>query len=117
MEDSRQFDPAALARVQRIGGVALVRQLVETFLAHAPTRLDDVRAGSAAGDWAAVGRAAHALRGSAGNLGALGLMDAAGRLETACAAGAGSAELVAALEAAWGGARTHLSGVVEGLET
>jgi HPt (histidine-containing phosphotransfer) domain-containing protein len=116
MGDPGQFDPAALARVQRIGGAGLVRQLVETFLAHAPTRLEAVRAAAGSGDWDAVRRAAHALKGSAGNVGALGLMGAAGRLEAACADATAAAELVPPLEGAWAEAREHLARVVEALE-
>lgn len=117
MSDPVQFDRAALARVQRIGGAGLVRQLVETFLGHAPTRLASVRAAAAGADWAEVGRAAHALKGSAGNVGAMELMAAAGRLEAACAAGAGAAELVPPVEAAWADAREHLRRVVEALDS
>ncbi len=117
MADPVQFDRAALARVQHIGGAGLVRQLVETFVAHAPTRLESVRTAAAGGDWAEVGRAAHALKGSAGNVGALALMAAAGRLEAACAAGEGVPELVPPVEAAWADAREHLRGVVEALDS
>ncbi len=117
MADTLQFDPAALARVQRIGGAGLVRQLVETFLGHVPTRLESVRTATLGGDWAEVGRAAHALKGSAGNVGALALMAAAGRLEAACAAGEATPELVLPVEAAWAEAREHLRRVVEALDS
>ncbi len=117
MAAAGQFDPVALERVGRIGGPDLVRRLVATFLAHAPTRLAAARAGAGADDLEAVGRAAHALRGSAGNLGAIALMDAAARLETACrdARGAEVPALLAELESALAGAREHLQGVVEEL--
>lgn len=118
MEDGGHFDPAALARVQRLGGNGLVRQLVAVFLEHAPTRVSAARAAQASGDLPALARAAHALRGSAGNVGATTLAHAARRLEEAAerADSAATPDLVADLAAAFEAARLHLQQVAEELQ-
>ena len=45
-------------------------ELIELFLRDARPRLADMQAAAAAGDWGKVGAGAHALKGSASNLGA-----------------------------------------------
>jgi two-component system sensor histidine kinase/response regulator len=53
-------------------------ELIELFLRDARPRLADMHAAAAAGDWVKVGAGAHALKGSASNLGAR-------RLSASCA--------------------------------
>ena len=45
-------------------------ELIELFLRDARPRLADMHAAAAAGNWSKVGAGAHALKGSASNLGA-----------------------------------------------
>jgi len=68
------LDRAALERLRRIGGSALVRQMLELFRDGAAQRLAAARAAVAEGDRPALGRAAHALVSSAGNVGAAELL-------------------------------------------
>lgn len=60
------LDGEALARVRRVGQDALLRRMIEMFLEHAPGRLDTALQDAVP---AAVMKAAHSLKSSAGNLG------------------------------------------------
>jgi HPt (histidine-containing phosphotransfer) domain-containing protein len=103
--------------LRRIGGDKLIRELIDLLLEGAPRKLESARTALAAGDAEAVGRAAHDLTSSAGNLGAAELQHAAYALER-CAAD-GPAEdlpgLLEELEAAWGRARDLLAETKGGL--
>ena len=73
--------PAALDRLRRFGGDDLVRELAVIFYETSHQRLADVRAGVAANDRRAVARAAHSLRGSCGQIGAVTAAQLARELE------------------------------------
>lgn len=94
-EPRRVLDPAAFARLERIGGAGLVRRMCETFLGFAPGRRAALEAARGAADWAAAADAAHALKSSAGNVGAERLRELAQRAELA--AGASDQVALAAL--------------------
>jgi HPt (histidine-containing phosphotransfer) domain-containing protein len=97
------LDRSALERLQRIGGSALVRQMLGLFREGAVQRLAAARAAVESGDRPALARAAHALVGSAGNVGAVELMARARSLEEeALADGPDLSGLLAQLEAAYG---------------
>ncbi|MFN8651640.1 MAG: ATP-binding protein [Gemmatimonadales bacterium] len=64
-------------------GLTLVHRLVDLFTADAERQLGDMRAASARGDWALLGRRAHTLKGSSGTLGLAGLAAALGMVEVA----------------------------------
>jgi two-component system sensor histidine kinase/response regulator len=81
MSDKPDLDPTALARLRRVGGEQLVQQLVALFLESTPQRLAVARTGEQQGNREAVIRAMHALKSSAGNVGALRLQDLASHLE------------------------------------
>jgi HPt (histidine-containing phosphotransfer) domain-containing protein len=59
----------------------LLRELIDVFFEDAPERLDAVRRALADRDAGALYRAAHALKGSAGNFGAPNVVGRANRLE------------------------------------
>ncbi len=63
------------------GARALVRKMAELFLADSPGLLARMHEAAAAGDGAALERAAHRMKGSAANLSARRVVAAAGRLE------------------------------------
>ena len=75
----------ALDVIRRIGGQKLLAEMAKAFLESAPQLLGDARAGVGRGDPAAVQAACHALKSSAGQLGAR-------RLSAACARAEGAAE-------------------------
>ncbi|MBK6939687.1 MAG: Hpt domain-containing protein [Planctomycetes bacterium] len=55
------------------GDLSLFHDLTDTYLADSPTRLEAVEAALATNDAGAMERAAHGLRSSSANMGALGL--------------------------------------------
>ena len=68
------FDPSVINDLIDLGpdtGVQLVKDLIELFYAEAPMRLDAMRTGIRSQNPEGVAYAAHAMRGGAGNLGAL----------------------------------------------
>jgi two-component system sensor histidine kinase/response regulator len=71
----------ALERVE--GDVDLLRELVQIFLEDLPERVGEIRAALAARDTQILARAAHSLKGSAANISAIAVSDAARRLEKA----------------------------------
>lgn len=104
-----RVDHEALERLRRVGGSRLIRGMIRTFLETAPERIVAARRALAAADAVGVGQAAHALRSSAGQLGAIGLQELCADVERRAAAGEISAALVDAL-------RLGLAGATEWLE-
>ncbi|MEA2828157.1 MAG: hypothetical protein QOG43_2596 [Actinomycetota bacterium] len=107
------LDPAAIDRlVLAFGheGRGVVAELVATFLAEAPSRLDALRRGVASGDPREVHRAAHTLKSGAATLGASELAAVCREVEALGGAGdvAGAAALVPAVEAGYDLARQAL---------
>lgn len=81
------MDPAALERLNRIGGQGFLVEMVELFLEHAPQRLATANEALAEGDLKTVYRAAHSLKSTAANVGAARLQALAAELEERAAAG------------------------------
>lgn len=63
-------DADALKRLERFGGLKLREELTKLFLQEAPARIASARAAQQAGDVAQVRAMAHALKSSAGQMGA-----------------------------------------------
>ena len=80
------MDTAAVARLQEIGGPALVRTLVRLVLEELPGRLARVEAAVAAHDAAGLAPAAHSLISTTGNFGAFQVSELARRIELAAPA-------------------------------
>ncbi|HSJ23982.1 MAG TPA: Hpt domain-containing protein [Longimicrobiales bacterium] len=90
-------EDAAIERLVRLGGPDLVRQMADLYFQHGPERLDLLRQGVEADDASSVERAAHALKSSAGNLGARRLQRTADMVEALAAEGVIETELIARL--------------------
>lgn len=75
--------PVNLDRLSEItmGDPELETDLIVTFLADTAQRISELAAIIASGDAGSMGRTAHAIKGSAGNMGALALQDSAHKLE------------------------------------
>jgi HPt (histidine-containing phosphotransfer) domain-containing protein len=74
------IDPAAIAQLREINpddGGEFVRELVGIFLADTPQRIAEIESSLAAADAKTLTRAAHSIKGSAGNFGATALAAAA----------------------------------------
>jgi HPt (histidine-containing phosphotransfer) domain-containing protein len=72
-----------LARLRQLGGPRLVGALIDLFVGGVSERLAAARVAAAAGDRAGVAAVAHALKASAGNLGADAVRRTAEALEHA----------------------------------
>jgi HPt (histidine-containing phosphotransfer) domain-containing protein len=70
------LDMRILAELRELGGEddpGLIAELIDIFLSDAPQRLQDISRGLTSGDLATVERAAHTLKSSSANIGAIGL--------------------------------------------
>ncbi len=83
VESSDDFDRRALQLLRRVGGSKLVVEMVNLFTTSAPERLATARAGLASSTAESVRASAHALKSSAGQLGALRLQRLCAELESA----------------------------------
>lgn len=83
MNPDESLDPAALTRLHRLGGGAFVREMIDLYLDYAPGRIAAAQAALAVGDLTALGQAVHPLRSGSGNLGAMGMVALAQRIEQA----------------------------------
>lgn len=81
MSDSNVLDVAALARLEKIGGRKLVREMIVIVLDYVPKKLEAARAGEQAGDLDAIQSAVHPIRSSAANVGARTVQELATRIE------------------------------------
>ena len=86
LENTDVIDPAALERISRLGGVTLVRQMIDLFFEHATGHMATLHAADEHSSLADLERAAHSLKTSAGNLGATGLHQVTEKIEAATAA-------------------------------
>src|SRR5438067_10294621 len=81
MSDYTDIDPTGLERLNRMGGTAFLRKMIDLFLEEAPDRLTAARKGEQDADLSAVADAAHSLKSSAQNFGASRLSNIAERIE------------------------------------
>jgi HPt (histidine-containing phosphotransfer) domain-containing protein len=86
---SGTIDPAAIAMLERVGGRKLLLRMISLFLEDAPLRLARAQASAATGDADGVAQACHALKSSAGQLGAVRLQQECARGEALANSGGG----------------------------
>jgi HPt (histidine-containing phosphotransfer) domain-containing protein len=105
------LDPAALARLERLGGAPFVVRLLTLFGDEAPAKVAGVHASLAARDAAQLAYWAHSLISSASNLGAPTLWELARAIERAATAQQWDPlpDLVRALDAAHAGVQAALA--------
>ncbi len=85
MQNGSAIDPDAIAALKDINpddGGAFIRELVDIFLSDSPQRLKEIDSALAAKDARTLTRAAHSIKGSAGNFGATALAAAALEVES-----------------------------------
>jgi len=78
------LDPAALDNLRMINpddGGEFLRELIDIFLADMPVRIAEIEQALAAGNTANLARAAHSIKGSASNFGAMQLTVLARNIE------------------------------------
>lgn len=84
MDEKPIVDPAALARLQGLGGDKLAVQMIRLYLENAAERLRQIDAGLAAGgDPSQAAAGAHSLKSSAANVGAMQVNATATAMEEA----------------------------------
>ena len=100
------LDPSAVERLRRIGGDRLLGAMIASFLENGAARIAAARDAARSGDARGLSDEAHALKSSAGNLGAETLRMTAQKVEReAVEAGASLEALAAELAAAFDHAR------------
>ena len=105
-----------LAMLRRVGGDRLIRDLIDLLLESTPQKLAAAHAALADGDTERIGRIAHALASSAGNLGMADMQEAAYALERNAVHGLEHLpELLGRLQGAWEQARGLLTDRKRGL--
>jgi HPt (histidine-containing phosphotransfer) domain-containing protein len=109
------LDQAALQRILRIGGPALLRNLAGMYLELGPGRLQALADGVAAGDADQVRRAAHTMKSTAGNVGAVRLQHSAEHVEQLASEGVIDADAAARIRREFDESATALRGAVEEL--
>ena len=102
MAEPAVLDPAVMETLRQLtapGEPDVLTEVLQLFLSEVPPRMDRLRNACAAGNIEGVYRAAHSLKGSAGNIGAQRLLDVCRQLDELGRAGdlTEAAPLVAAL--------------------
>jgi HPt (histidine-containing phosphotransfer) domain-containing protein len=78
------LDPEAIANIRSLGmddGAGFLKEIITIFLEDTPQRMNDMQAALGASDAPAYSRAAHSIKGSAANLGAVAIREAAEKAE------------------------------------
>lgn len=97
------LDPESIAALNAVApddGGAFLRELIDIFLADTPERLRELAQSLSTSDTATATRAAHSIKGAAGNFGARPLAEIARRVEMLAKEGnlAGAQQLTPELE-------------------
>lgn len=90
MFELSHIDNIAIERLNRLGGKKLVSEMIRLFLENIPGKITEAFEAEKKGDLKTVERAAHSIKSSAGNLGAVRLEELA--LETEEHAASGNTE-------------------------
>ncbi|MDX1503070.1 MAG: Hpt domain-containing protein [Thermoanaerobaculia bacterium] len=110
-----ELDPEVVAQIREVGGEELVRELFETFVENAGSRLEALRRARQRADLPGILAAAHSIRSAGASIGTAGLARLAGETERLARAGesgavASAAALETALASTIGGLRLRLDG-------
>jgi HPt (histidine-containing phosphotransfer) domain-containing protein len=84
VSDLPTIDPEAIANLRDLNpgdGGEFLREIVSIYVEDTPKRISEMKASQAAGDTATFARAAHTIKGSSANVGAMVLRGIAERLE------------------------------------
>jgi HPt (histidine-containing phosphotransfer) domain-containing protein len=104
------LDLQVLARLQKLGGIDLIQKMIALFFTHAESAIRDAANGLASGNPDAVCRAAHSLKSSAGNVGAVQVQAIADEIEHMAEHGTGEIQpLLTDLENAYLQAKNRLA--------
>jgi HPt (histidine-containing phosphotransfer) domain-containing protein len=110
MDAPSPLDRGAIERLRRLGDDAFVRTMIDLFFSFVGQKLSEAQRAAAVGDSRAVADAAHAIKSTAANAGALRVQELAIRLEKAAREGDGDevALVLPRLEQAFAEVAPHL---------
>lgn len=110
MNEPSPLDPAAIERLLKLGGPKFTLEMIDLFGSYGGKKVAEARSAQQSGNLAALADAAHPLKSSAGNVGAVRVQELAAQVESS--AREQNAELAGAqldeLERAFAEARTYL---------
>jgi len=111
-----QLDPAALDTLREIGGDEFLGELVDSFLAEAPSLLGEIRDAMESGNAENARRAAHTLKSNAATFGANALSELCRELEELARTGdvAGADELLGQVGVEYARVEAALAALREG---
>lgn len=111
MNETRNLDPAAMERLQRLGGDAFVGKMIELFMDYVGGKVVAARQAQVAGNLGGVQEAAHPIKSSAGNVGACRVQELAQQIEQLAKQGQGEAlpALIGELETAFDAVKAELT--------
>lgn len=110
MNEPDTFDPAAIERLIRLGGEKFAAEMIDLFGSYGAKKMAEARQSQQSGKLPALAEAAHPLKSSAGNVGAVRVQKLAAQVESSARAqdaGMAGAQLDE-LERAFAEARTFL---------
>jgi len=81
VSETAPINPAAIARLHKLGGASFALKMIELFISYCGEKVAAARQAQKSGDWPGVAAAAHPIKSSAGNVGAEKVQDLATRLE------------------------------------
>jgi HPt (histidine-containing phosphotransfer) domain-containing protein len=119
MNETINLDPAAVERLQRLGGNEFVTKMIDLFGSYATEKLALARKALDAGDFARLADAVHPIKSSAGNVGARRVQELARQIEELGRASKPELlpGLLAELEAAFAAAKSELEQLKQFLGT
>lgn len=117
MNESPNLDPAAVERLQRLGGNEFVIKMIDLFAGYAGEKLNAAKAALAVGSLGAVADSVHPIKSSAGNIGAMRVQERARQIEELARKSNGDTlpQLLADLEAAFVASKVELDQVKQSL--
>jgi len=110
MNAPNAFDPAAIERLLKLGGPKFTLEMMDLFSSYGGKKIAEARQAQQSGNLTALADAAHPLKSSAGNVGAVLVQELAAQIELAAReqnAGLAGTQL-AELERAFAEARSFL---------
>ncbi len=118
MTELHDLNEEVLDKLGRSYGAKFVSELIGLFLEHVPKNINAAVAAEKAGDLVAVERAAHSVKSSAGNIGALALLELSGQIEQLAEEKKGESipPLLRELEEAFSRLGTRLEGIKNEVE-
>lgn len=110
MNEANTFDSAAIERLRKLGGDKFTTDMIDLFFSYGGQKVAEARQAQLAGDLAGVAAAAHPLKSSAGNVGALRVQALAAGLEQSAKTGdvAAVTGQIGEFEQAYAEAKTRL---------